>query len=59
MIHPENLQTNCDWSPYEGMCLKGYPETTICRGKIIVEKNKFVGTPGYGKFLRRKTGGKI
>ena len=56
-IHHEDLQTNCDWSPYEGMKLKGYPETVICRGKVIVEKGIFKGKKGYGRFIKRKAGG--
>lgn len=58
-INHKNLQTNCDWSPYEGMKIKGYPETTISRGKIIVEKGKFVGDKGHGRFVKRKAGGVI
>ena len=51
-----NLQTNCDWSPYEGLELKGYPDTTICRGKIVAEQGKFSGDVGFGKFIKRGIG---
>jgi dihydropyrimidinase len=53
-IHAKNLQTNCDWSPYEGWQLEGYPDTTISRGKIIVSDGKFIGKRGYGRFLKRQ-----
>jgi dihydropyrimidinase len=52
----KNLQTNCDWSPYEGFELKGYPEITICRGKIVAEQGKFSGDVGFGKFIKRGIG---
>lgn len=50
----QNLETNCDWSPYQGQKLKGYPSTTILRGKIVAKKGKFTGKVGYGKFIKRK-----
>lgn len=53
-LQSEHLQTNCDWSPFEGWQLKGYPKTTISRGKVIVTDEKFVGDKGQGSFLKRK-----
>jgi dihydropyrimidinase len=52
-IDSSKMETRCDWSPYEGFELYGFPEITLCRGKIIVDKGKFVGLPGFGKFLKR------
>jgi dihydropyrimidinase len=52
----KNLQTNCDWSPFEGLRLRGYPDTTICRGRIVARKGKFVGKTGYGEFVKRHIG---
>ena len=59
VIHPELLQTNCDWSPYEGMAVTGYPSMTVCRGKIVAENGKFTGHKGYGRFLKRKGNGML
>lgn len=50
----QNLETNCDWSPYQGWKLKGYPYITILRGKIIAKDGRFTGDIGYGKFIKRK-----
>jgi dihydropyrimidinase len=47
------LQTDCDWSPYEGMKVEGYPVITICRGQVIAQNGRFVGHTGYGKFIHR------
>lgn len=52
----KNLQTNCDWSPFEGFKLKGYPDTTISRGKVVAKNGKFVGKAGHGKFVKRHIG---
>jgi dihydroorotase-like cyclic amidohydrolase len=48
-----NLFTAQDFSPEEGMKLKGWPEYTVLRGKVIFEKGKVVGKPGYGRYLKR------
>ncbi|MCL0077013.1 dihydropyrimidinase [Dehalococcoidia bacterium] len=53
------LQTNCDWSPYQGMKLKGYPAVTVSRGRVVAREGKFVGEVGWGRFLKRKAGGHI
>ncbi len=53
-LHAKDLQTNCDWSPFEGWQLEGYPHTTISRGKIVVSDGKFVGECGHGQFLKRQ-----
>lgn len=58
-IHADDLQTNCDWSPYEGWELTGYPHLTISRGKTVAEDGKFVGKTGYGQFITRKPYGEI
>lgn len=42
-----------DYSLYEGMRLKGMPETVIARGKILLQNGQFLGNPGDGQFLRR------
>ncbi len=58
-IRAADLQTNCDWNPFEGWKLEGYPSTTISRGKVVAENGKFVGDVGHGKFLKRMPFGRI
>jgi dihydropyrimidinase len=61
MIHPtktkrvdfKKMETNCDWSPFQGWDLAGFAEHTFCRGTQIVKDYKFVGRNGYGQWLRR------
>jgi len=51
------LATNCDWSPYQGMEMAGFPETTISRGKVVVQNGEFVGAKGHGRFVKRQPWG--
>ena len=53
-LRQKNLHENVDYTPYEGMVVKGYPVMTISRGEVIVEDGKFTGQRGRGRFLKRK-----
>jgi dihydropyrimidinase len=53
-LHATDLQTNCDWSPFEDWKLTGYPQTTISRGKVVVSDGEFIGDCGHGQFLKRQ-----
>lgn len=53
------LHENVDYTPYEGIKLKGYPVLTMVRGKIAASDNKFIGEKGYGKFIKRNSSIKI
>jgi len=48
------LHENCDYTPYEGFRLTGWPTLTMSRGEIIAQDGEFVGRPGCGRFLRRQ-----
>ncbi len=56
-VDPKEMETNADWSPFEGMDLAGFSRTTISRGDVIVDDYKVVGKEGRGKWLSRKTAG--
>ncbi len=45
------LHHNVDYTPYEGMTVRGWPEIVISRGDIIVVNGEVVGTGGRGRFL--------
>jgi dihydropyrimidinase len=55
----KNMQTNCDWSPFEGHELKGYPAYTLSRGVVVAKDGKFVGKVGHGKFVEREPHGDL
>ncbi|MGH2500024.1 MAG: dihydropyrimidinase [Candidatus Limnocylindria bacterium] len=42
-----------DYNPYEGRRVKGKATVVLSRGEIIVEKDRFVGRKGRGKFVKR------
>jgi dihydropyrimidinase len=48
------LHENCDYTPYEGRQLQGYPVLTMLRGRVIVRDGEFVGGSGGGRFLARR-----
>jgi dihydroorotase-like cyclic amidohydrolase len=53
------METNADWSPYQGWPLAGFSRTTLSRGNVIVDDYKFCGQNGWGKWLPRETAGHV
>jgi dihydropyrimidinase len=43
-----------DYSPWEGWEARGWPVTTILRGKVIVEAGRLTGTTADGQLVPRK-----
>ena len=43
-----------DYSPWEGWQVRGWPVTTILRGKVVVENGRLLGSTGDGKLVPRK-----
>jgi dihydropyrimidinase len=56
-VSPSTLETNADWSPYEGWDLAGFARTTLSRGDVIVDDYKVVGREGRGRWLPRTSAG--
>ena len=52
-VTARRLHMNSDYSPYDGMDLRGFPEITMLRGKVIQRDGEFLGKKGDGKFLKR------
>jgi len=50
-VSAERLHYKVDWTPYEGSIFKGWPVTTIVRGKAVYDGESVVGKLGYGKFI--------
>lgn len=53
-IRVEDLHQKCDYTPFEGMEVTGWPVLTMLRGKVIVKDGQFLGKKGEGQFLKRK-----
>ena len=44
-----------DYSMFEGIEVTGTTDVVLSRGRVVVEKDKFLGKAGQGEFLRRAT----
>jgi dihydropyrimidinase len=42
-----------DYTPYEGIKVKGWPVSTMVRGKFVVRDGKLAGTLGAGEYVPR------
>jgi dihydropyrimidinase len=48
---------NVDYSAFEGLKLKGLPESVLLRGEFVVRDGKYIGRKGQGRFVRRGSSG--
>jgi len=51
VITNDLLHHNCDYTPYEGMQVRGWPVMVMSRGEVVVEEGKLQVEPGRGEFL--------
>jgi dihydropyrimidinase len=42
-----------DYTPYEGMTLTGWAETTLLRGQVVFHQGRYLGHEGQGRWLHR------
>lgn len=54
LISATNQHQNVDYTPYEGYKGKGQIKTVLSQGRVIVRGDEFLGTPGTGRFIKRK-----
>ncbi len=52
-LSAKTLHMRVDYNPYEGRKVKGKAEIVLSRGEVIVEKDRFLGKKGRGRFLKR------
>ena len=52
-IRAADLHSACDYDPYEGWDVTGWPELVIARGEIVVERGNLSAEPGRGRFVTR------
>jgi dihydropyrimidinase len=52
-IRHADLHDGCDYTPYEGIQVTGWPVTTIVRGQVVVEDGVLKAAKGIGSFLKR------
>lgn len=46
---------NVDYSAYEGKQITGQVETVLSRGETVIERRKFTGRAGHGRYVPRTT----
>ncbi len=44
---------NMDYSAYEGFEIDGHVDTVLSRGRVIVDGDRYLGSTGHGRFVRR------
>lgn len=47
------LNDGADYTPYEGMRIKGWPVLTMVRGKVVARDGKIEAPKGHGTYLKR------
>ncbi len=54
-VTPKYLRQNADYSPYEGRVVRGWPTTTIVKGRIVVQDGQLLVEKGWGQYINRKS----
>lgn len=55
VILAATMATRCDYTPFEKWSVPGRIDRVYQRGKLIVERGRYVGTSGTGEYLARAT----
>ena len=54
MVTQALLHDRMDYTPFEGMRVRGWPVVTVSRGEVIWADGQVRGGPGRGRFVRRQ-----
>ena len=52
-ITQDILHHGCDYTPYEGLEVTGWPVSVLSRGTLVMENGKVTGKRGHGCYLSR------
>lgn len=55
VITYDMLHDNVGYTPYEGKTLRGWPETVVSRGRIVINDGELLVAAGSGEFIARTT----
>jgi dihydropyrimidinase len=50
------MHDRAGYTPYEGLTVKGWPETVLSRGRVVIRDGTLHAAPGSGRFLPRNAG---
>ncbi len=56
-IRHDGLHDGVGYTPFEGVAVKGWPVTTLVRGRVMVEDRQLVGPIGWGVHQTRQSAG--
>ncbi|GAA2366106.1 dihydropyrimidinase [Streptomyces cuspidosporus] len=54
-LSAETHHMNVDYSAYEGKRITGQVETVLSRGETVIDRRRFTGRAGHGRYLPRDT----
>jgi dihydropyrimidinase len=52
-VTPEYMQSAANWGLYDGWKVKGWPQTTIVRGEVVMDGGEIVGDQSHGVYVPR------
>ena len=52
-VDTATLHSDVDYTPYEGMTLRGFPTWTISRGEVVVSEDEQFAERGRGRRVER------
>jgi dihydropyrimidinase len=52
-IRAQDMHSACDYDPYEGWEVTGWPRTVLLRGQIAYDRHEIRAAPGMGRFTAR------
>ena len=52
-IRANEMHSACDYDPYEGWLVTGWPRLTLLRGEIAYANGEIVARPGLGRLVAR------
>lgn len=50
-MRADDLHMRTDYTPFEGLEVRGRPNTTIVRGQVVVRDGELAGPVGHGRFV--------
>ena len=53
VVRAAELHSACDYDPYEGWDVTGWPEIVLSRGDVVFDRGTVVGRPGRGRLVPR------
>jgi dihydropyrimidinase len=53
VVQAADLHMATDYTPYEGVSVRGKPTTVISRGEVLIADGEFSATAGRGQFVPR------